>query len=195
MNPGLNQLLEGSLKGCKSVLDLGCGYESPVKDVFNAFSVGVEVQKNYVKKAVSDSTHTIIIKSGVLELLPMIKDKSFDAVVAIDFIEHLSKKQGMLLRKHMERIAKKKVVIFTPNGKVTAGKPPTDFDDHHSGWTIKDFDKYKITGVNGFKALRKDDSQPVIKPVLLGNLVSEATQFFVRYYPQSAFHLYAEKKV
>ncbi len=42
--------IERELKGCKSVLDLGCGNNSPLRDIKkDFFSVGVDLFKDYIK--------------------------------------------------------------------------------------------------------------------------------------------------
>jgi len=44
------------------------------------------------------------------------KPKSFDAILCLEVIEHLTKEEGHDLIKKMEKWARKKIIITTPNG-------------------------------------------------------------------------------
>ena len=44
------------------------------------------------------------------------RPKSFDAVLALDVLKQLTKVDGLNLIKNMEKIAKRFIVPFTPNG-------------------------------------------------------------------------------
>ena len=43
-------------------------------------------------------------------------DRSFDAVIALELLEHLNKEEGYELIHNMERWARSKVIVSTPNG-------------------------------------------------------------------------------
>ncbi len=80
---------------------------------------------------------------------------SFDVVMALDVIEHLSKDQGYLLIYEMERLSSRLAVVFTPNGWVW--QPPSEnnpFNAHISGWKPKEFklrDGWVVSGHHGPK--------------------------------------------
>jgi hypothetical protein len=58
----------------------------------------------------------------------------------------------------MENVAKKKIIIFTPNGFLRQDEYDGDkLQIHKSGWTVDEFKKlgYEVKGINGWKPLRK----------------------------------------
>ena len=103
------QKLESELKGMSSVLDLGCGSNSPLSKIKkNFFSVGVDIFEPSIKKSKKNKIHDEYKIADVLEIDKFFKRKSFDVVVALDLIEHLKKKDGLRLLKKMEVIGRKK---------------------------------------------------------------------------------------
>ena len=88
--------------------------------------------------------------------------KSIDTVVALDFIEHLTKEEGLAFLLEAERIARKQVIIFTPLGYYPQSYETSDEKDrwgmlggqwqtHHSGWEPTDFPpEWKIIGCRNF---------------------------------------------
>ena len=89
------------------------------------------------------------------ELSKGLVSKSFDFVVAMDVIEHLSVSEGYLLLYEMVRLSKGKVSIYTPNGFLW--QPPSDnnsFNAHVSGWSIKQLKEFGFTDFKGHVGLR-----------------------------------------
>lgn len=95
-----------------TVLDLGCGLMEPYKDSKIKEVIGVDVFKPYLDVIKKD--YKVFHADLVWDMLYFV-DKSFDVVCALDVIEHIEKKASLELINHMERIARKKVVIFTPS--------------------------------------------------------------------------------
>ena len=78
-----------------------------------------------------------------------LEKNSFDVVVAIDVIEHLSVPDGYLLLYEMVRLCQGFLLIYTPNGFLW--QPPStnnSLNAHISGWSIKDLRKF---GFNDFR--------------------------------------------
>ena len=126
------------------------------------------------------------------------KGKSFDAVIALDFIEHLEKNEGNSLLNKMEGLAKKKVVIFTPNGFLEQGVHYNNpLQIHKSGWTIDEMQKrgYKVFGINGMKPIRGDNSQIKLNPKWFWWTISIVSQFFVFNRPKYAFQILCVKEI
>ena len=99
----------------------------------------------------------------------------------------------------MERVSSNQVIVFTPNGFLKQGDhyiKINPWQRHRSGWSVKDFEKrgYKVYGVNGWKPLRGENAVPRIKPLFLGIIISEITQFFIIFFPTKAFQLFAVLK-
>lgn len=135
--------LRAQTKDCKSLLDIGCGTSSPVQYCNKRiYKVGVDAYLPAIRESKKKKIHQKYYKITVDKLSNTFKEKSFDCVVAYDLIEHLSKKQGKKLIIDMERIARKKVIIFTPNGFLKQGAEfGNKFQIHLSGWSPKEMKK------------------------------------------------------
>jgi hypothetical protein len=92
----------------------------------------------------------------------------------------------------MESIAKKRVLIFTPNGFVAQREYDNNpWQVHKSGWTAEEMKQrgYDVIGINGAKSLRGEFALSKIKPRFLGFIISRITQMFVRNKPEKAFQI------
>lgn len=130
----LDYCLRRELKDCKTVLDLGCGPSSPLqycKDI--EYSVGVETFKPYLEKSKDKKIHTEYIEKKIEEI--DFPEDSFDAVIMIEVLEHLSKKTGKDIIKKASKWTRKKVIISTPNGYFSMDAvDKNNFQRHLSGW-------------------------------------------------------------
>ena len=79
-------------------------------------SCSVDIFEPYLVESKKKGIHEDYIVSDVMDLSNHVSKNSHDAVIALDLIEHLDKDSGFKLLKMLERIAIKKVIIFTPNG-------------------------------------------------------------------------------
>ncbi|MBU4242294.1 MAG: SAM-dependent methyltransferase, partial [Nanoarchaeota archaeon] len=123
---------------------------------------------------------------------------SFDCVLASDLIEHLTKEEGNKLIKMMEKIAKKRVIIFTPNGFLPQGEfNKNPWQVHKTGWTVEEMQKkgYKIIGINGIKSLRKEFTTIKYKPRFFWTIISDLTQIWTRNHPKYAFQILCIKDI
>jgi hypothetical protein len=189
-------LLVEELKGCNSILDLGCGRNSRVKFVNAPFKVGVDAFKPYLEESRRKKVHHKYILKDITKL--KMKPKSFDAVIALDAIEHLNRKDGLRLIRNMENWAKEKIIIFTPNGFVNQQEYDGNLLQlHKSGWTLDDFKKlgFKVHGINGFRLLRKEKAELRFKPRLFTSVISDISQKFTFFLPQYAFQLFAVRSL
>ena len=188
--------LKKELPDCYSALDLGCGSDSLIQHCNISFSVGVDMFEPYIEKSKKRRIHNQYIKADIRKV--EFKPKSFDAVIALEFLEHLTKEEGYALIKKMEKWAKKKIIISTPNGYVyqnACDKNP--FQEHKSGWTVDELKNlgFKIHGVNGLKNLRGQGGSMKYKPTFLWERISDLTQKITYYHPRIAFQLLAVKEL
>lgn len=196
-------LLKRELRDCDSVLDLGCGPDSPIQYCSNVkYSVGVEAFEPYLKKAREKGIHNEYVFNKIENL--DFEDNSFDAVILIEVLEHLTKDEGKKILSKAKKWAAKKVVVTTPNGFIE--QAPVDknpLQKHLSGWSAEEFKErgFKVYGLAGLKMLRRakeeDDSMDdnllvsiKYKPKAFWFLVATFSQVFTYFVPEHAFELF-----
>ena len=147
------KILEEELSDCSSVLDLACGQNSPLRFVEKKqHRVGVDIFEPYLEESKRLGIHDDYFVSDIMKLDKNLVDKKFDAVIGLDIIEHLSKKDGHNLVTLMSTLASKKIIIFTPNGFVEQeeydGNP---WQRHRSGWIVEEMQDlgFRIYGMGG----------------------------------------------
>jgi hypothetical protein len=194
--PGLIENLKKELASCDTVLDLGCGYSSAIQYCNVPFSVGVELFEPYLEESIKKGIHNQYIKADVTRM--EFTHKSFDAVIALNLLEHLTKQEGAELLSKMESWATKKVVVFTPNGYIWQNAYDDNaLQEHRSGWSADEFRElgYKVYGMNGWKRLRGHRASIKHKPTFLWGRISDLTQKITRRCPNQAFQLLAIKEI
>lgn len=205
--PTLNYLLQRELEDCETVLDLGCGPSSPIQYCKNIkYSVGVEAFGPYWEQSKKRKIHTRYLNKRIEEI--DFPEKSFDAVLMIEVLEHLPKETGAQLLKKAEKWAKKKVIVSSPNGFI----PQKEIDDnpyqkHLSGWDYKMMKDlgFSVYGLAGLKFLRKEVENETMGEDLLTSIrfrpkifwfaVATFSQAFTYYFPKLAFELFSYKKI
>jgi len=188
--------LRKELQDCKTVLDLGYGRSSPLQYFSFTYSVGVELFKPYLQETRKARIFDDYIFADIREI--EFKEDSFDAVLALDVLEHLTKEDGYRIIRKMQRWARMKVIIFTPNGFVLQNAYDNNpFQIHISGWTTSEFERmgFRVYGVNGWKMLRKEQAELKFKPRVFWQVISEATQKIVCFCPEYAFQLLCIKEL
>ena len=202
----LEYCLQQELKDCRTVLDLGCGPSSPLKYVpWIKSSTGVEVYKPYLTKSKKDKIHTKYINSNIENI--KFPNKSFDAVLLIEVIEHLTTKHGLSMIKKAEKWARKKVIISSPNGFLSQNIVDNNpYQKHLSGWDYNKMESlgYISHGLAGFKIFRHQvdsdtmGNNPLVsirfKPKQLWFIIASLSQLIAYYTPQLSFELFSVKK-
>jgi len=182
--------LRRALDGCQSVLDVGCGAAPTMRQLGVAHPVGFEGYPPSIEQARRLNTHDEIIPGDVRELGKHFKSKQYDAVIAMDVIEHVVKEDGIQLMKDMERIATKRVVLFTPCGFLPQRQAANDdLQAHLSGWEPAEMRGYgyQVTGLLGPKSLRGEYHALKGRPRAFWGLVSLMGHFLsTRNHPEKA---------
>ncbi len=140
---------------CETILDIGCGRNSPLKILKNKKTIGVDGFVPYIIQSKNNSIHKEYILCDVRYLC--FKEKSVDCAIAFELIEHLTREEGIELIRNMENMAKKKIILSTPNGWLEQDEFDGNKMQHHkSSWITGDFKKsgYAVFGINGLKLFR-----------------------------------------
>ncbi len=191
-------MLRFYLEGCKSVLDVGCGNNSPLKRAGKFYSEGIDIFEEGIKESKKKKIHNSYRIADIRDLRKFYKLKSFDAVIALDVIEHLTKKEGFKLLRDIEKIASKKVIVLTPTG--FCGRKSQDdnpYQVHKSGWEASDFIKigYKVRGLRGPKWLRGQNATIRFKPWLFWGIPVYLLEPLLFFFPKYSFDLFAVKEL
>ncbi|MEK7504479.1 MAG: class I SAM-dependent methyltransferase [Patescibacteria group bacterium] len=198
--------IEKHLKDCKTILDVGCGNNSPIgllEEKYN--TIGVDAYKPSIEESKKQKIHNAYILGDIKKLNSLVKKKSFDAVVALDVIEHLEKNDGYKLLDNMERTARKKVILVTPNGFIPQYNKDNKLQAHLSGWTVEDFTNrgYQVEGIYGTKfcnILRTNEAELRWKPkffwALIWGVLAETTHYlYTKKNPEYSIGLLAVKRI
>ena len=201
--PTVVYCLKRELADCETVLDLGCGPSSPIQHCKNIrYSVGVEAYEPYLEKSKKSKIHSKYIQKKIENLdFPA---ESFDAVILIEVLEHLSPAIGRKIIKSANKWAKKKVIITSPNGFINQKEIDNNpWQKHLSGWDYKKMKSmgFKVKGLAGFKFLRQeaqndtmgDDLMSSIRfrPRVFWFLIASLSQCLVYRLPRLAFELFS----
>lgn len=192
----LEATIDLALAGCETLIDVGCGASSPLRGVkAGSHRVGVDAHADSLQRSATNRIHHSYVQADVRKLRDHFKPKSFDAVVALDVIEHLEKNEGWELLAAIESIARRKVIVFTPNGFLAQGADDNPWQVHLSGWTVEEFTSrgYQVWGMHGWKPLRKEYAAIRGRPKFFWNFFSSLTQSLVRAHPSHAFQLFCIK--
>jgi ubiquinone/menaquinone biosynthesis C-methylase UbiE len=201
----LDFCLQRELQNCESVLDLGCGPSSPIKNCRNIkYSVGVEAFKPYMDRSKNKNIHTEYLEKKIEEV--NFPDNSFDAVIMIEVLEHLPKETGMKILEKAEKWAKKKVIVSSPNGFLPQKKVDENLlQEHLSGWDAQEMNSlgFNCRGLAGFKFLWQEiesdtmDSSQLqrirFRPKIFWFIIASLSQIIIYYLPTLGFELLSVK--
>jgi len=173
--------LRKALIGCETVLDIGCGTAPTLRQLRVPHCVGLEGYRPEFEKAQQLNTQDELICGDLRNLTHYFKPGQFDACIAMDVIEHLPKEDGWKLMREMELIAKKKVVLFTPNGFLPQRQAAdSDLQAHFSGWETEEMKMhgYDVLGMLGPKSLRGEYHALKRRPQFFWGVVATLDQIF-----------------
>lgn len=156
--------VQEAVRNGESLLSLCCGIGLELGGLSTQDVTAVDIAPQYLEQVHIRCPQAKLVQSDSLEYLKKQPNESVDVISIIDGLEHLDKDSGLELIKHMKRVARKKIVLFVPEGHVEGGylrNEPHDawgiagadeYQTHKSGWTrleIKDL---------GFKLVEMADS-------------------------------------
>ncbi|WP_040413576.1 class I SAM-dependent methyltransferase [Desulfosporosinus sp. OT] len=149
----VNELLVDS----RTVLDVGCGIGTTLKEFCCPIKIGVDAHRPYLENAKSGEQF-IKINFPAERLSELFLPNSLESVTLIDVIEHLEKGIALDVLRQVEVIAFKRVIVFTPRGFFKQidvdhyGLGGESYQRHRSGWEVEDFQKlgYNVVVFNKF---------------------------------------------
>lgn len=190
--------LQSEIKDCETVLDLGCGDETPLQFMKIKYTVGMDIYDPYLKKSKKNKLHDEYFKGDILKATSLFKEKQFDVCVALGVIEHQTKKNGLKLIAIMEQLAKKKIIFSTPNGFIHQHNEENSYQNHLSGWTAQEMKKlgFQVTGFYGIKGMRGEGHQLKHRPKIVFGAISELTNIlYTKSHPEWASELLCVKSL
>jgi len=195
-----------ALSDGRSILDVGCSdglfLSALIHDSKNYTIDGIDIFAKSLKAAKKRGLYQKLIKGDVVTVCASLikKKKKYDIVLCSELIEHLDKKKGERLLKFLEKLARKRIIITTPNGYLEqqhehVEKNPYEF--HKSGWELTEFTQrgYQARGV-GFKpiwphhGIGRSKNRYVF---LLANIFSFITAPIAYYFPRFSVGIFAVK--
>ena len=193
------QELEKAIVGaCRTVLDVGCGARSPIRPFAARLerTVGVDSWAPSIERSREAGIHSEYRLMDVRDVHEVFGDDSFDGVLLSDVLEHLPEDDGLALLADCERIARRRLVVFTPNGFLPQGDFGGNLHQVHlSGWSAARMRElgFHVVGINGWKPLRTSHGRIACRPEALWRQVSRLTQPLVASRPEAAFQLLCVK--
>jgi len=178
-----------ALADCSSCLDIGCGENPPSRFLKFDRYLGIDGHAPTIDAAKRKHPQREFEVVRAEDMRTRFEDNAFDCVIALDLIEHLEKSDGIKFIDEISRIAKKKVLLFTPNGFVPQQSHDGDLQEHLSGWDAEEMRSYgfQVLGMHGPKGLRGEYHQHKIKPAMLGGLVSHLGHIlYTKRHPEKA---------
>jgi len=87
---------------------------------------------------VHDYCYNHIIIGDALEILPTLPSQSYDLILAIDILEHLTFNDGLMFLSQMKRMTTKAALISTPKIFIPQEIEANPYENHRSLWTKDD---------------------------------------------------------
>ena len=190
--------LRHTLKGFRTVLDVGCGFPSPLRVLQDSYLVGVDGYRPALDQARESRSHNEFFLKDVRQIGDLLGSRTFEACVALDVIEHLEKQDGWTMLQNMERLATRRVIIFTPNGFIPQRSQDGDLQEHLSGWTVEEMRArgYRVFGMYGPKRLRGEHARIKHSPRPFWVVISLAAHhLYTRARPEMAAAIFCVKDV
>ena len=119
------------IKPTDVVLDLCCGSCNFTKKYKTRFSIGIDIHEPYLEQR----DGFMPLCQDVVNIDRMFLPNSFDVVLCMDGIEHMTEGAALHMLKSAELIAKRSVIIFTPNeSTITSNDNYDPYQKHISCW-------------------------------------------------------------
>jgi len=157
-NRSLREWIRKATSDCDSILEFGSGMGERLSDTKCKLKLGIEIHRPYAEEAVVRHPGAIYLNCPAQLAATFALENSVDCVLLSDFLEHISKADGLKIINNAKRIARVRVVVFGPCGefpnpegpaleKWTQGMGGHYYMFHRSVWTpddLVDFDTVEL---------------------------------------------------
>lgn len=129
----------------ENIIDFCCGNGLVSSGLRYSEITGVDVSDEYLEQYRKIVPRSKIIKMNLLDYASGkldIKNKNFDNVICLDGVEHLEKDMAINLIEKMEKLAVKRVIIFTPENASDCNA--IVLNSPNNAWGIKNNDHWQI---------------------------------------------------
>ncbi len=146
-----------------SLVDVGCGNGLSATlfksvsggKISNTYTVGLDIFLPYLRSLVSSKPRTFDdVVLGDIRRLPL-RAGCADVVICTEVIEHLTRNEGEELLEALERLARRQVILTTPNFNLEQGAFDGNPHQTHKSWWNDAFFHRRGYKVCGAKALKK----------------------------------------
>ena len=171
----LKTRIEGRTIDCRTVLDIGWMRNYPIRALT-------------APGALEDELISIDYES-----IAILVERRFDAVIALDVVEHLNREDFLRFVKRMENLALKRIIVFCRNPILEeANASRTPGRDSH--WSYDDIGLagFQIEGVQGLRALKRIVPESGSMEVL-GTVILDASRTLSSRWPEHANQLLLTK--
>jgi len=114
-----------------SVLDIGCGVGTLIKQIKADVRIGVDACPDVINSASKHRNNGVIFQIRDLINPESLSGLSVDCVVGMDIIEHLAMYDALILLERCDKIAKKELLFYIPVGNHPQDKDPRGFNNHY----------------------------------------------------------------
>jgi hypothetical protein len=84
---------------------------------------------------------------NALDILPTLRDQSYELVLAIDILEHFTQSDGLIFLSHLTRVASKAAVVSTPKEFIPQEVPANPYENHRSLWNPEELIENKFAHI------------------------------------------------
>lgn len=147
-NRNLSECIRLATAGCDSVVELGCGFGNRLQGLDAATRIGVDAHAPYIAEArrrYPDMADDFLVREAG-EYIRQFIGKGFfwDAVLMVDFLEHLTPEAAAALIADCKRVARR-IILWVPLGKHPQARDPYEmggdhWQTHRSTWEPADLE-------------------------------------------------------
>lgn len=132
----------------ESLLSLCCGIGYELRGLNTDDITAVDIAPQYLSELKNHHPQVKTFNNDAYDYIKNAESNSVDVISIIDGIEHLTKEKGLEVIKHMKRVARKEILLFTPDGYLK--------NEPHNAWGIEGADEHQ-THKSGWSALELKD--------------------------------------